>query len=266
MSDQAGDLLTGGNENITPENTGNQGLEGSGETNGTLVVDGSENVSIPGWHDSLPKELKGNQSLVKFDSHVAVAKAFVELEGKQGGMIEKPGPNATDEEKSRFNAYLRGGVKAPTEYDLTTAKMPAGIKLGDQDIASLQELAFNNGWTREAAVASVEYVGKLVNSAKRQVQSNMRDSEAALRNDWGGEYDTKLVQAKQVVLKHGSPEFNKLLTDTGLGNHPDMARFLSNVGEVTSEGRIPQGGSAPKASGSTNFPGAAQVAREYQGE
>ena len=266
MSDQESDLLTAGIDEGTAGSAGNQTPEGSGGNEGTPAADNSQEMVIPGWHDTLPKELKGNESLAKFDSHVAVAKAYVELEGKQGRMVAVPGENATDEEKSRFYAHLRGGINSPEEYDLSGAKLPDGVQLNENDVSSLRDLAFKNGWTQDAAIASVEYVGKLVREARRQVESDSRTGEAELRSDWGENYDANLVKAKQVLINHGSKGLNEVLLTSGLGSHPPMARFLYSVAEATSEGDVPKGDSPPALTGSAaKFPKAAAIGKQYAG-
>jgi len=271
MSDlQSGDLLTGGTPEGQPTGTtGNQSPAGSGETAATSGAGNS--TEQPKWMDQLEGDLKANKTLYRFKSASDAVKSFVELEGKQGSMISKPGPEATAEEKSRFNAYLSGGVTTPDDYDLSAAKLPDTVKLTDAGVSELRKLAFENGWTMEAAVKAVEWdaqrQAEAVKEARRQTASDKKAGVEALKADWGTDYDANLVRAKQATTKYGSEGLNKLLQESGLGNHPDMVRMMAGIGEATAEGNAPIGGTRPKPTGAAvNFPGAAAMAAEYQGK
>ncbi len=258
-----GDLLTDGIPEGQPDGTGNQGLEGSGGTVETPVNDGSER---PKWMDQLGGDLKDNKALYRFKSTSDAVKSFLELEGKQGSMVSIPGEGSTAEERSRFNARLRGGVDTPDDYDLSSAKLPEGVTLTDSGVAELKKLAFENGWTKEAVVKAVEWdaarQAAAVGEVKKAIATNRKESEAALRTEWGAEYDQNLVLAQKVVTEHGGEGLVRKLKETGLGNDPDMVRMMAKIGKATSESSSPLGGQAASAA-SVAFPEAAKAQAEY---
>lgn len=55
-------------------------------------------------------------------------------------------------------------------------------------------------------------------------------------NNMGGDNLKKTVEdARRVVERFGSEEFIEILRDTGYGDHPEVVRFLSNLGKIMSD-------------------------------
>jgi len=67
--------------------------------------------------------------------------------------------------------------------------------------------------------------------------------------------DANLGYAKSALTRFFSPEFKKLLVDTGLENHPELIRGLVKVGKEISEDRLPGGSprSAPQPKAPENI-------------
>ena len=72
------------------------------------------------------------------------------------------------------------------------------------------------------------------------------DTFNQLRQDWvkqaksdadygGDKFDESLASAKAALDKFGTPELSKLLDDFGVGDHPEMIRFMVAVGRLTQE-------------------------------
>ena len=67
--------------------------------------------------------------------------------------------------------------------------------------------------------------------------------------EFGGDgLDANLAVAKQGRDAFGGKEFNEMLEVTGVGNHPEMIRFLFKIGKLVSEDKILQGGGSPSGS------------------
>jgi hypothetical protein len=56
-----------------------------------------------------------------------------------------------------------------------------------------------------------------------------------LQKEWGKNYDGKLDYAKRAFAQFASPELSQLMDESGLGNHPEMLRAFSKVGEILGE-------------------------------
>ena len=79
-----------------------------------------------------------------------------------------------------------------------------------------------------------------------------------LRTDWASASTTdkefggdKLTEnlgfARKAMDTFGTPELKTMLNDTGLGNHPDVVRFMVRAGKAISEDRIVTGGAPASA-------------------
>lgn len=125
---------------------------------------------------------------------------------------------------------------APEEYaDFT---MPEGIELDTELTDQFKATAKELNLTQDQAQKVIE-----LGAAMRQ-----RDAEAivALREDWitqtksdpeigGDKLDATLATAKRAVSAYGSQQFIDLLNQSGLGNHPEVVRFMANVGKTVAE-------------------------------
>jgi hypothetical protein len=61
-------------------------------------------------------------------------------------------------------------------------------------------------------------------------QASLKAGFHALRQEWGEGFDRKWAQARAAV-QHFDPALADLLEETGLGNHPSMARVFATLGE-----------------------------------
>ena len=266
MSDQEGDLLTGAVDETssgTSEDAGNQApAEPKANDEGTLVTDNPETKNVPGWHDELPKELKGHESLVKFADRNGVAKAFIELERKQGRSIEIPGEDATEEDVSRFNTRMRGGIETPDGYDFSGIELPKVLENPDGEIRTIKELAYNmnldQGNARKLVETYAERISAGVKAVRNTIKKSRQEGELELRKEWGGEFDKNIMQARRAIGDDKS--LANLLKNTGLGNHPALVRRLAYLGSLVSEGNAPMGGPGGDTKEPIAFPMARQAA------
>ena len=269
MAEQEGDLLTG-TPGDTSGTTGTQNPDGSTVKEGGTVVTGQSGGIIPEWHASLPADLKGNASLAKYENPNAVAKAFVELEGKLGRSIEIPGEKSTDAERSRFGTLMRGGIETPDGYVYDGIEVPDGMTLSDTAKQEISKMAFDNDFSQKQITAAIKWDMQrqldMVKEVRRVMQTTRRDAELQLRKDWGQDFDARAALAQSVITKRGTPELKKLLTESGLGNHPDMVKMMADIGAATSEGHSPMDTTPGAAKIPGNFPVAEKMAAEYKAE
>ena len=66
----------------------------------------------------------------------------------------------------------------------------------------------------------------------------------------GGKLDENLSVAKRALDTFGTPELRKMLNESGLGNHPEIIRFMYKAGQTLGEDNIVLG----KGSGQTDKP------------
>jgi truncated hemoglobin YjbI len=163
-----------------------------------------------------------------------------EVTGTQQQQGDKPGTQPTTEgdkpvteEKTATETKLEG---APEKYDF---KAPEGKEYDSAVLDSFSEAAKEANLTQEAAQ-------KLLEKVAPSLASRQQEQVEAIRNGWlesaktdkefGGEkLQENLGVARKALESFGSPELRKLLDDTGIGNNPEVIRFMFRAGKAISE-------------------------------
>lgn len=143
---------------------------------------------------------------------------------------------------------------APEKYEF---KAPEGKEYDSNLIAAFEAGAKEANLPQDAAQKLLDQMAPKL--AERQVEQ-----VTAIREGWleasktdkefgGDKLAANLGIAKKALDTFGSPELNKLLVSTGLGNHPEMIRLMFKAGKALSEdsfvaGTAPTRGSASAAS------------------
>lgn len=131
---------------------------------------------------------------------------------------------------------------APEKYEF---KAPEGREFDAETIARFSEVAKELNLTNEAAQSILDKMGP-------QLASRQESQIKAIRNQWveasttdkefGGEKLTEnLSVAKKALDAFGSPELRTLLNESGLGNHPEVIRFMYRAGKAISEDQMVSG-------------------------
>lgn len=139
---------------------------------------------------------------------------------------------------------------APESY--TDFKAPEGKAIPADVANEVKTLAKDLGLTQDKAQKVFDAAAKLSEQHTAKWHSD-RDAakEAwadASRNDkeFGGEkLAENLAIAKTAMDATCTPEFVKILNESGLGNHPEMVRHFLKIAPAYSQDRLVQGGAAP---------------------
>lgn len=116
------------------------------------------------------------------------------------------------------------------------------------DVYASQVEAQNTAFAKQ-----LEDEGFAVQQAAQLLAPHRDKWSAALKNDkeiGGAKFDANVQAMQKAVGRFGSPELKQFLNVTGLGNHPELARFCLKVGQAISEDNPTtdtQGGGARKA-------------------
>ena len=120
--------------------------------------------------------------------------------------------------------------------------LPEGVTLNEGLLEQAAPLFKELGLNQEQAQKLVDFQASQVEAG----QQGQMDAFNQLKNDWvdqakkdpeiGGEkFDENIGIAKEALTKFGSEGLTKLLNDFGMGNHPEMIRFMAKVGRLTKE-------------------------------
>jgi len=120
--------------------------------------------------------------------------------------------------------------------------MPEGMQLNEAALAEATPMFKELGLTQEQSQKVVDLYAKQVQAgSQKQI-----DDFNQLTNDWlttskndgefgGDKFDENVKIAQSAISKYGTPELKQLLNDHGVGNHPEMIRFMVRVGQTLSE-------------------------------
>lgn len=150
-------------------------------------------------------------------------------EGGEGGDTDTT--QQTDGEGSRT---------APDTY--ADFAMPEGVEVDAELLAEATPIFKELGLTQEQAQKLVDFQAKQVQASS---QRNV-DAFNQLMNDWqeqskndkefgGDKFDENIKIARSAISKFGTPELKQLLEEHGVGNHPEVIRFMVKVGKLTAE-------------------------------
>lgn len=174
-------------------------------------------------------------------------KVALDLRKANSSMVRVPGKDATAEDRAKFNKAI-GVPETADGY-----KFELGREATEADKAiqgNLAKIALENGIPATAMTALSKAVSELAGAAKaeenRVAVEGRAASEAALRKEWGADYEAnkalaaRAVQAFGEISKH--PEvlefFNKTVDGVKIGDHPVMVRMNGNIGRRMGEGEF----------------------------
>ena len=128
---------------------------------------------------------------------------------------------------------------APEEY--SEFEVPEEYGINDETLTDYQSWAKENNLTQDQAQAGVNMVTKMQEAQVSQwvEQQKAWVDQAKSDTEIGGErFDANISTAVKARDSFGTSEFSEMLDTSGLGNHPEMIRFLNRVGKAISEDRV----------------------------
>ena len=171
-------------------------------------------------------------------------------DGQQTGGADGAGNDTDDSSQTPPDTYA--------DFDL-----PEGMPLDEALLNEATPIFKDLGLTQEQAQKLVDFQVKQVQaSSQSQVDAFnqlMQDWREKSKNDseFGGDkFDESIAVARSAVDKFGTPELKQLLEEHGVGNHPEVIRFMVKVGKLTSE-------DVPGTSGAQSTPDQDRVSQRY---
>lgn len=120
--------------------------------------------------------------------------------------------------------------------------MPEGVQLDETALAAADPLFKELGLTQENAQKVIDLYAKQVQAGSQsqteafnQLKSDWREQSKNDKEFGGDKFDENVKVGQFAITKYGTPELKQLLEDHGLGNHPEMIRFMVRVGRTLNE-------------------------------
>jgi hypothetical protein len=144
-------------------------------------------------------------------------------------------------------AATTAAAGAPEKYDF---KAPEGSEYDTEILDAFTGAAREANLTQDAAQKLIEKMAPAIAARQAdQVQAVHKEWLDASSSDkeFGGEkLAENLGVARKALDTFGSPQLRALLDETGLGNHPEVIRFMFKAGKAISEDRFVSGANAPQ--------------------
>lgn len=183
---------------------------------------------------SLPEEYREEPSLQSYKDVGGLIKSHLELNKMMGRpRVDLPQDSWGDEDYDKFYNKL-GRPEKPEGYT-SELQMPEGVELNEDESKWASELLHKHGVSRKAGQEVIKaYVERQVEqnqAAETAQQQTAAETEAALKAEWGGDYEANMELVKGVAAKFGDDEFSELLQNPAIGNNPALIKFIANVGD-----------------------------------
>lgn len=147
------------------------------------------------------------------------------------GSGDKGLPNADDASK--------GGDKTPADEAPFEAKLPDGVDIDQDGLKAFTDIV------NDKALKPAEKSQRILDLAvKREQDAAQRFADTV--KGWGdqiaadkelGNAENQAV-ARKLIEDFGTPELKGLLESSGMGNHPEIVRFVIKVGKALSEDAV----------------------------
>jgi hypothetical protein len=217
------------------------------ETTQTLPDERAGNTPAQDWRDALGvTDKKLRDSLGKFTSGNAFVESHNHLAGRLKSAIFIPNEKSPEEEVVKFRKAL--GVPDKSDGYLAAIQSPEGQQYDESDLAVIEEfaeIALQHNVPAGAFGAFMqkltERAGGLRESVVEEIESARDAAEDELAKEWGNDFDKNVQLATRAAKAHGGDRFVKFLNGTKvegfglLGDHPEVVRFLANIGSKSDE-------------------------------
>lgn len=142
-------------------------------------------------------------------------------------------------EQSTESQQTEAKPQIPENYEFT---VPEGVTVLDGAKEAYAEVAKELGLTQEQAQKAFEKLSsKGVEAQRAQLETMTKQwaDQSTADPEFGGEkLQESLVVSRKALDSFGTPELRNLLNESGLGNHPELIRFMYRAGKAISEDKF----------------------------
>lgn len=203
-----------------------------------------------GWTDGLPEEFsEAKKSFGKFRNVNDVLKSYHSLEtilGKKAGAVTVPTPESKPEEIAAYRKAM-GIPDDAKDYAFKPEKLPEGVEWSDEVAATYATIAHKHNIPpaamRELAEAQIAQEQIRAQSQAGEIQAQIEQGRASLRDEWKGNFDKNIQSAIGVAKSVGLDVQSPGLTD------PNVVKALVKLGGMLKEDTLIDGMSPQRVTG-----------------
>lgn len=173
---------------------------------------------------------------------------------------QKPPDNQPDNEQQQEGEQNEEQVPEEYKFDV-----PEGMELDKELVESAVPIFKEMGLTQKEAQGLVDVYNKHTQAQSEAIERAFDETvdgwekQSRADKEFGGaQFEQNLSVAQGPLNRFGTPELIEALKLTGMGNHPEMVRFMYRIGKAMGEDRMPGGGlgneNTPKDPAKVLFP------------
>lgn len=170
------------------------------------------------------------------------------------------GEAASIQDEQAATAAVEVVQQQATESQIETEVKPQGApesyEFTPVDGAAPEIVEQFSGLAKELNLTQ-ETAQKVLSQMAPAIQAHQASQVEAITKGWaeqstadpefgGQRLQESLTVAKKALDTFGTPELRKLFNESGLGNHPEVIRFMVRAGKAVSEDKFVTGASAPQ--------------------
>lgn len=137
---------------------------------------------------------------------------------------------------------------APESYDF---KAPEGVHIDEQVFGTFSEVAKELNLPQDKAQLVLDKMAPMLAQRQQEqveaVRTQWAETSKADKEFGGALLTESLGHAKTAMDAFATPELKGLLEESGLGNHPEVIRFMVRAGKAISEDRFVSGKAGTQA-------------------
>ncbi|RUM90704.1 MAG: peptidase [Thiomicrospira sp.] len=163
-------------------------------------------------------------------------------EENQGG--DKKDDDNQDDKSGESEGEEQEG--APESYEF---EVPEGIEINPETQEKFEKIARDYNLSNEQAQALIDLQVEASTRSKENLQEQFTqqkkawEEESLADEEFGGpKFESSIKTAARALDSFGTPKLKELLNESGLGNHPEMIRFVVKVGNSIGEDTLEVGG------------------------
>ena len=227
------------------------------ETPGVLGSDPAPETTEPqetsddgGWGslvESLPEELRGNETIKNTKSLESMASQLVNAQSALGTKrIEQPKEDWGDEEWDKWYDNVRPKDDTYKIPEVAIEGVEAVPELTEESQDELVQFAGEMGLSqRQFDKLYQKYIELGIqgdNITKEQTAATIKEQRQSIQMDWGENYDNNLKQANAAyeALSQEIPEIKDLVEgNAGVANHPAVLKLFHKIADSTRDALPP---------------------------
>lgn len=170
------------------------------------------------------------------------ASSILYAEAKDGNSPENPDSSNSSPE-TKQDELESESYKLPDKYEFKTADGREYDPVFADELSTVsRELKLTNEKANEIFGRLSSVLEKRQSENVGRIHKEWEDASRADQEFGGKHLEQNLLTARKAVDKFGSPELKAVLKETGLGNHPELIRFMYRAGKAISEDSFVGGG------------------------